>query len=166
MRGETMSRGTGQPFGSWRGGAWSRWQRVAFTWRLRRFLKRKASTPRAVARSSGLLEWSEREIARLQPSWTRRFIHRQRRLARFFETLTLVTLVGATVFFALSLERFWVWGAGAQAALREEKQVVTKWQAWNTVKKPKHMSPRGAPARPEPTPLPGKDSRKPQPRLR
>jgi len=121
----------------------SRWQRVVFHWRLRRFLKRKAATPRAVARSSGLMEWSDRELARLKPSWTRRFIRRQRLLARLFETLTLVTLVVATVFFALSLERFWVWESAAQTVLHEEKQVITKWQAWHAVKR----RPPSAPAR-------------------
>ena len=45
-------------------------------WRLRRFLKRKHSTPRGLAQSSGLMEWSDREIARLKPSWARRFIRR------------------------------------------------------------------------------------------
>ena len=136
-----------------------RWQRFSSKWRLRRFLKRKASTPRAVARSSGLLEWSDCEIARLKPSWVRRFISRQRFLARLLERVTLVILVVATTFFALSLERFWVWGAAAQAVLREDKQVITKFQAWNSVKKPKNLVRAGAPVGPEPTSLPARPSR-------
>ena len=131
----------------------SRWQRVVFHWRLRRFLKRKAATPRAVARSSGLMEWSDRELARLKPSWTRRFIRRQRLLARLFETLTLVTLVVATVFFALSLERFWVWESAAQTVLHEEKQVITKWQAWHAVKRRPPSAQARAASRPAPRPL-------------
>jgi len=61
---------------------------------------------RVLTSSSGLLQWSDREVARLKPSWVRRFTRRQRALARFPEALTLATLVAATVFFALSLERF------------------------------------------------------------
>ena len=143
-----------------------RGQRFASKWRLRRFLKRKHSTPRGLAQSSGLMEWSDREIARLKPSWARRFIRRQRFLARLLERLTLATLVVASMFFALSLERFWAWGAAAQAVLREEKQVITKVQAWNAVKKPNNKSRTRGPARPELTPAPAKDSRKAQARLR
>ncbi len=145
-----MSRGRSQQPGRVKDGMLARWQRIVSAWRLRRFLKRKGATPRAVARSSGWLEWSEREIARLQPSWVRRFIKRQRRLARFFETLTFATLLAATVFFALSLERFWVWESAAQAALHEEKQVITKWQAWHAVK----TRPPGAPAKTASPPKP------------
>jgi len=132
----------------------TRWQRVVFHWRLRRFLKRKAATPRAVARSSGLMEWSDRELARLKPSWTRRFIRRQRLLARLFEMLTLTTLVVATLFFALSLERFWVWESAAQTALHEEKRTITKWQAWHAVKSRPPSAPARAAGTPAPRPLP------------
>jgi hypothetical protein len=130
----------------------SRWQRFSSTWRLRRFLKRKSSTARAVAHSSGLMEWSDREVARLKPSWARRFISQQRFLARLLGRLTLVTLGVASTVFALSLERFWAWEATAQAVLREEKQVITKRQAWSAVKKPQHRSRTRGPARREPTP--------------
>ncbi len=152
-----MSRGRGQQPAPGKEGMLARWQRFLSTWRLRRFLKRKARTPRAVGHSSGLLEWSAREIARLQPSWVRRFIKRQRRLARFFEMLTLATLLAATGFFALSLEWFWVWQSAAQAALREEKQVVTKWEAWHAVKtRPPRPPVKGAPHPASPVrPAPG-----------
>ena len=149
-----MSRGRGQHSGPVGGVAMTRWQRVVFHWRLRRFLKRKAATPRAVARSSGLMEWSDRELARLKPSWTRRFIRRQRLLARLFEMLTLTTLVVATLFFALSLERFWVWESAAQTALHEEKRTITKWQAWHAVKSRPPSAPARAAGTPAPRPLP------------
>jgi hypothetical protein len=121
------------------------WQRFVVDRRLRRWLKRKAATPRAIARSSGLLEWSDREIARLQPSWVRRFITRQRRLARFLETLSLATLLAATLCFALSVEWFWVWEATVRATSYTEKQTVTKWQAWHAVKtRPPRVPPKAA----------------------
>ena len=66
-------------------------QRFAFNWQLRRLRKRTASTVRVLTSSSGLLQWSDREVARLKPSWVRRFTRRQRALARFPEALTLAS---------------------------------------------------------------------------
>jgi hypothetical protein len=134
----------------------SHWQRFWFDWRLRRLLKRKSSTDRARAQLSGLKEWSDREVVRLKPSWTRRFTRQQRFLARILETLALATLVVASAFFALSIERFWVWESSAQTALHEEKQVITKVQAWNMVKKPKVLVQAGESLIPEPLFIPAK----------
>jgi hypothetical protein len=134
----------------------SHWQRFWMNWRLRRLLKRKSSTARAIAQSSGLKEWSDREVIRLKPSWAKRFKRQQRFLARILETLALATLVVASTFFALSLERFWVWESAAQTVLGEEKQVITKVQAWNTVKRPKGPAPAGGSVLPEPIPKPSK----------
>ena len=128
----------------------SHWQRFWFERRLRRLLKRKSSTGRAYAQLSGLKEWSDHEVIRLKPSWTRRFTRRQRFLARVLETLALATLVVASTFFALSIERFWVWEASAQTALLEEKQVITKVQAWNMVKRPRVLVQAGESLMPEP----------------
>ena len=128
----------------------SHWQRFWFERRLRRLLKRKSSTGRAYAQLSGLKEWSDHEVIRLKPSWTRRFTRRQRFLARVLETLALATLVVASTFFALSIERFWVWEASAQTALLEEKQVITKVQAWNMVKRPRVLVQAGESLIPEP----------------
>jgi hypothetical protein len=144
----------------------SRWQQFWFDRRLRRLLKQKSSTARALAQSSGLKEWSDREILRLKPSWTRRFTRQQRFLARVLETLALATLVVASTFFALSLERFWVWESAAQTVLHEEKQVITKVQAWNAVKRPKGGPQSGGPVVPEPTLLPVKPAAKVQARVR
>jgi hypothetical protein len=119
------------------------WQRFWFEHRLRRLLKQKSSTGRAYARLSGLKEWSDHEVIRLKPSWTRRFTRQQRFLARVLETLALATLVVASTFFALSIERFWVWEASAQTALHEVKQVITKEQAWNMVKRPRGLAQAG-----------------------
>lgn len=145
-----MSRGCSQHSSPVKAGTLVRWQRDIRIWRLRRLLKRTTAPPRAVACSSGLLEWSEREIARLNLSWVRRFTNRQRRFARILETLTLATLVAATVFFALSLERFWVWEAAAQAALHTEKQTITKWEAWHAVKTRSPRVPGTAAGTPKP----------------
>jgi hypothetical protein len=128
----------------------SHWQRFWFEWRLRRLLKRKSSIGRAYARLSGLKEWSDHEVIRLKPSWTRRFTRQQRFLARVLETLALATLVVASTFFAMSIERFWVWEASAQTALHEVKQVITKEQAWNMVKKPRAVVRTGESVIPEP----------------
>ncbi len=128
----------------------SHWQRFWFEWRLRRLLKRKSSIGRAYAKLSGLKEWSDHEVIRLKPSWTRRFTRQQRFLARVLETLALATLVVASTFFAMSLERFWVWEASAQTALHEVKQVITKEQAWNMVKKPRAVVRTGESVIPEP----------------
>lgn len=144
----------------------SRWQRFWFNRRLHRLLKRKSSTARAFARSSGLKEWSDREIVRLKPSWTKRFTRQQRFLARVLETLALATLVVASAFFALSLERFWVWESAAQSVLQEEKQVITKVQAWNAVKRPKGGPQAGGPVVPELTLLSAKSAPRAQARLR
>jgi hypothetical protein len=140
------------------------WQRFWFNRRLRRLLQRKSSTSRAIAHSSGLKEWSDREVIRLKPSWAKRFKRRQRFLARVLETLALATLVVASTFFALSLERFWVWESAAQTVLHEEKQVITKMQAWNTVKRPKGIPQAGGTVIPEPTMLPTKPAPKAQAR--
>jgi hypothetical protein len=128
----------------------SHWERFWFEWRLRRLLKRKSSIGRAYARLSGLKEWSDHEVIRLKPSWTRRFTRQQRFLARVLETLALATLVVASTFFAMSIERFWVWEASAQTALHEVKQVITKEQAWNMVKKPRAVVRTGESVIPEP----------------
>ncbi len=128
----------------------SHWQRFWFERRLRRLLKRKSSIGRAYAKLSGLKEWSDHEVIRLKPSWTRRFTRRQRFVARVLETLALVTLVVASTFFAMSIERFWVWEASAQTALHEVKQVITKEQAWNMVKKPRASVRPGESLIPEP----------------
>jgi hypothetical protein len=125
------------------------WQRFWFERRLRRLLKRKSSTGRAYAQLSGLKEWSDHEVIRLKPSWTRRFTRQQRFLARVLETLALATLVVASTFFALSIERFWVWEASAQTALHEQKQVITKVQAWNMVKRPRVFGQAGESLIPE-----------------
>ncbi len=134
----------------------SYWQRFWFERRLRRLLKRKSSTDRARAQLTGLKEWSDREVVRLKPSWTRRFTRQQRFLARILETLALATLVVASAFFALSIERFWVWESSAQTALHEEKQVITKVQAWNMVKKPRVLERAGESLIPEPLFIPAK----------
>jgi len=134
----------------------SYWQRFWFERRLRRLLKRKSSTDRARAQLTGLKEWSDREVVRLKPSWTRRFTRQQRFLARILETLALATLVVASAFFALSIERFWVWESSAQTALHEEKQVITKVQAWNMVKKPRVLEQAGESLIPEPLFIPAK----------
>jgi hypothetical protein len=127
----------------------SQWQRFWFEWRLRRLIKRKSSTGRARAALSGLKEWSDHEVIRLKPSWTRRFTRQQRFLARILETLALATLVVASTFFALSIERFWVWESSAQTALHEQKQVITKEQAWNIVKRPRVLVKAGESLIPE-----------------
>ena len=144
----------------------SRWQRFWFNRRLRRLLKRKSSASRAIAHSSGLKEWSDREVIRLKPSWAKRFKRRQRFLARVLETLALATLVVASTFFALSLERFWVWESAAQTVLHEKKQVITKMQAWNTVKRPRGTDQRGGAVIPEPTLKPAKPGHKGHAQLR
>jgi hypothetical protein len=94
-------------------------------WRLRRRLRRLGDHPRARAASSGVKEWSDRELARLQPSWVTDFLRRH-----VTRCAVLVCLyVFALVLLGASFERYWHWLQTTESVAGEPVRKVDRWTA-------------------------------------
>jgi hypothetical protein len=110
---------------------------------LRRRLRRLGHHWRPVVRSSGLKEWSDAEIARLQPRWVRTFLRRHRGRCA---VLAILYVIGLGLL-AASLERYWRWSWTLEAVASEPVKVVDQWQAvcaakpWMAACRPSGRSP-------------------------
>ncbi len=94
-------------------------------WRLRRKLRRLGDHPRALANSSGVKEWSDRELARLQPSWVRTFFRRHA-----IRCVVLVCLyLFALALLGASIERYWHWLQTTESVAGEPVTKVDRWTA-------------------------------------
>jgi hypothetical protein len=94
-------------------------------WRLRRKLRRLGDHPRALAASSGVKEWSDRELARLQPSWVTDFLRRHVTRCAVLVCLYLFALV----FLGASFERYWHWLQTTESVAGEPVKKVDRWTA-------------------------------------
>jgi len=94
-------------------------------WRLRRKLRRFGDHPRARVESSGVKEWSDRELARLQPSWIKDFLRRHATRCAVLACLYLfaLALLGA------SFERYWHWLQTTESVAGEPVRKVDRWTA-------------------------------------
>jgi hypothetical protein len=95
-------------------------------WRVRWQLRRLAACPRAVAESSGLKEWSDRELARLQPGWIKAFLRRHVVRCAVLALLYLVALA----FLGASFERYWHWLQTVEVVAGEPVRTVDRWTAF------------------------------------
>jgi hypothetical protein len=95
-------------------------------WRVRGQLRRLAACPRAVAESSGLKEWSDRELARLQPNWIKAFLRRHAVRCAILALLYLLALA----FLGASFERYWHWLQTAEAVAGDPVRTVDRWTAY------------------------------------
>jgi hypothetical protein len=95
-------------------------------WQLRR---RHAYQP-ASAEDSGAKEWSDRELARLRPSWFKTFLGRYRSHCAFLVFLYLLALL----FLGASFERYWHWLQSVEAVAGEPVRIVDRWTAHCLVK--------------------------------
>jgi hypothetical protein len=84
----------------------------------------------APAESSGAKEWSDRELARLRPSWFKTFLGRYRSHCAFLVFLYLLALV----FLGASFERYWHWLQSVEAVAGEPVRIVDRWTAHCRVK--------------------------------
>ncbi len=93
--------------------------------RLRTQLRRLTRHPRAVAQSSGVKEWSDRELARLQPWWIKAFLRRHAVRCIVLACLYLfaLALLGA------SFERYWHWLQATETVASEPVKRVDRWTA-------------------------------------
>jgi len=80
-------------------------------WEDRRQLRRLGAYQRAVVESSGVMEWSDRELARLSPSWIKAFLRRHVVRCAFLALLYLLGLA----FLGASFERYWHWLQNVEA---------------------------------------------------
>jgi hypothetical protein len=95
-------------------------------WRLRRQLRQLGVHPRAVAESSGIKEWSDGELARLQPWWIKAFLRRHVTRCAFVACLFLVALA----FLGASFERYQHWLQTTEAVAGEPVRKVDRWTAY------------------------------------
>jgi len=95
-------------------------------WRERPHLRRRGAYRRAVVESSGVMEWSDRELARLRPWWIKAFLRRHVMRCAF---LVLLYLVGLA-FLGASFERYWHWLQRAEAVAGEPVRTVDRWTAY------------------------------------
>lgn len=95
-------------------------------WRLRQQLRRLRAHPRAVGHSSGVKEWSDREVARLQPGRVKAFLRRH-----MAQCICLTCLyLGALAFLGASFERYWHWVQTTEAVASEPVKKVNRWTAY------------------------------------
>ena len=94
-------------------------------WRLRRKLRRLGDHPRALAASSGVKEWSDRELARLRPSWVADFLRRHVTRCAVLVCLYLFALV----LLGASFERYWHWLQTTESVAGEPVRKVDRWTA-------------------------------------
>jgi len=99
-------------------------------WRVRWQLRRLGAYERAVGEGSGAKEWSDRELARLQPSWFKRFLGRYTAQCAILALLYLLALM----FLGASVERYWHWLQSAEAVASEPVRTVDRWTAHCRVK--------------------------------
>ncbi len=111
------------PLATW----WRQWWQRR---QLQQQCRRLGRCPRPVIQSSGLKEWSDREVARLQPRWVKAFFRRHT-----LRCMVLVLLyLGAVGVFAASLDRYWVWMQTLEAVASPPVKTVNRWQAYCVVK--------------------------------
>jgi len=94
-------------------------------WRVRHQLRRLGAHPRAVVKSSGAKEWSDREIAGLRPGRARAFLRRHATRCAVLACLYLL----AIAFLGASLERYWHWVQTTEAVAGEPVRKVDRWTA-------------------------------------
>lgn len=99
--------------------------RCRLPWGLRRKLRRLGHPPRALVESSGVKEWSDRELARLHPSWVKAFLRRHATRCAVLACLYLFTLV----LLGASLERYWHWLQTTESVAGEPVRKVDRWTA-------------------------------------
>jgi len=99
-------------------------------WSVRWKLRRLGRYQRAVVESSGIMEWSDRELARLRPIWIKTFLRRHviRCALLAFLYLTALAFLGA------SFERYWHWLQRVEAVAGEPVRTVDRWTAYCRVK--------------------------------
>jgi len=96
---------------------------------LRRKLRRLGKCWRPVVLTSGLKEWSDKEVARLRSGWVKGFLHRHVCRSAFLVLLYLV----AFGFLAASFERYWHWVTTVEAMAGEPVKMVDKLKAYCAV---------------------------------
>ena len=94
-------------------------------WRLRHQLRRLGDHPRAVAKSSGAKEWSDREVACLRPWRVKASLRRHATRCVILACLYLL----AVAFLGASLERYWHWVRTTEAVAGEPVKKVDRWTA-------------------------------------
>ena len=94
-------------------------------WRLRHQTRRLGDHPRAIARSSGVREWSDQAISNLRPSRATAFL---RRYATRYAVLACLYLL-ALAFLGASVERYWHWVRTTEAVAGEPVRKVDRWTA-------------------------------------
>jgi len=99
-------------------------------WEDRRQLRRLGAYQRAVVESSGVMEWSDRELARLSPSWIKAFLRRHVVRCAFLALLYLLGLA----FLGASFERYWHWLQSVEAVAGEPIRTVDRWTAYCRVR--------------------------------
>jgi hypothetical protein len=95
-------------------------------WRARPHRCRVGAYHRAVVESSGVMEWSDRELARLRPWWIKAFLRRHVVRCVFLALLYLVGLA----FLGASFERYWHWLHRVEAVAGEPVRTVDRWTAY------------------------------------
>jgi hypothetical protein len=103
---------------------------VRVPWRLRRRLRKLGKCARPVVNSSGVKEWSDGEVARLQTGWISGFLRRHVCRCAFLALLYLVALA----FLGASVERYWHWIQTIEADAGEPIRKVDQWKAYCVVK--------------------------------
>ena len=73
---------------------------------MRRSLRRLGRVELPVVTGSGLMEWSDRELARLHPSWLEDFLRRHRHWKRLLWTVMAVALASGGWRLAVSVDGF------------------------------------------------------------
>jgi hypothetical protein len=99
-------------------------------WRLRQQLRRLGDHPRAVGKSSGAKEWSDREIACLRPWRVKAFLRRHGTRCALLACLYL----SAVAFLGASFERYWYWVRTTEAVAGEPVRKVDRWTAYCRVR--------------------------------
>lgn len=96
--------------------------------RLRRQLRRWGRILRAEVTTSGLKEWSDKELVRLRPDWARTFRRRTHIKAWILFAVALASSAAGTMFFGFSVERYAHWTAAAQAVETPPVLAVKPWR--------------------------------------
>ena len=94
-------------------------------WRLRQQLRGLGDHPRAVGKSSGAKEWSDREIACLRPWRAKAFFRRHGTRCALLACLYLF----AVAFLGASFERYRHWVRTTEAVAGEPVKKVDRWTA-------------------------------------
>lgn len=119
---------------------------------LRRLLRAKSIIARAHVQTSGLYEWSQNEIVRLQPTWLYAFLARHRRWKMVLRTVMVLLLAAAIFRTGQSIDGFrtFIATTGTDHTAPDPIRVIDQWKGYCIVYKHiKACRPKPAPPAPK-----------------